>query len=61
MVRLRELNPKPDMIGTEPVMKQARVDAMALEPVSDLGQADCEIAIVEAEVNWVHSFFSPLV
>jgi hypothetical protein len=58
--RLRELNPKPDMIGTEPVVQQARVNAMALEPVSDLGQADREIAIVKAEVNRVHSFFSPL-
>jgi hypothetical protein len=60
MVGLRELNPHPDMIRTHPIMKQARVDAMALEPISDHGQADREVPIIKAEMNRIHSFFSRL-
>ena len=48
------------MIGTHPIVKQARVNAVALEPISDHGHADREVPIIKAEVNRVHSFFSRL-
>jgi hypothetical protein len=41
----RELYPQPHMIHTQPVMKQAGVDAVLIEPVSDLGQANSEVSI----------------
>ena len=36
MAGFREINPETDMIGSKPIMKQARGDATLLEPVSDL-------------------------
>ena len=56
MARLRELYTHVHMIRTQSVMKQAGVDSVLIEPVSDLGQPDSEVSIFKAELDRVHSW-----
>ena len=49
-----ELYAQPDMIRAEPIMEPAGVDPVLMEPISDLGQTDGEVSIVQAELDRVH-------